>query len=96
MKKAEHLLHMATSHFIRECVKRGVKEIAIGNLTGIREDIDYSKELSQRLHAWPYRKLIHMLRYKGELAGITVRADVDEENTSRNLPCLWEGKGFQP
>ncbi|WP_026234960.1 zinc ribbon domain-containing protein [Calidithermus timidus] len=82
-QQVEHLLHMVTSHFVRECVKRRVKEIAIGDLTGIREAIDYGDRLNQRLHAWPYRKVIHMIRYKAALVGITVRDEVDEQNTSR-------------
>ncbi|MGI9951295.1 transposase [Moorellaceae bacterium AZ2] len=82
-KQVAQLLHIATSHFIAECLQRGVKEIVIGNLSGIREGIDYGDRLNQRLHAWPYRKLINMLKYKGELVGITVRDDIDEENTSK-------------
>ena len=37
---------------------------------------------SEHVHAWPYRKLVDMLRYKAELFGITVQTDVDERNTS--------------
>ncbi|HHY80206.1 MAG TPA: IS200/IS605 family element transposase accessory protein TnpB [Thermoanaerobacter sp.] len=89
-KQVEHLLHTATSHFIAECVRRGVKEIAIGDLNGIRESIDYGDQLNQRLHAWPYRKLIDMLKYKGALAGILVRDNVDEKSTS--ITCHACGK----
>lgn len=81
-KQVEHLLYIATSHLIAECVQKGVKEIAIGNLNGIRESIAYGDRLNQRLHAWPYRKLINMLKYKGALVGILVWDDVDEEKTS--------------
>ncbi|AVX21420.1 transposase, IS605 OrfB family, central region [Carboxydocella sporoproducens DSM 16521] len=81
-KQVEQLLHVATSHFIAECVRRGVKEIAIGDINGIRESTDYGDQLNQRLHAWPYRKLINMLKYKGALAGIVVRDDVNERGTS--------------
>ncbi|KXG78413.1 hypothetical protein AN618_04800 [Fervidicola ferrireducens] len=89
-KQVEHLLHMATSHFIAECVRRGVKEIAIGDLNGIRESIDYGDQLNQRLHVWPYRKLIDMLKYKGVLAGILVRDDINEGSTS--ITCHACGK----
>jgi putative transposase len=82
-RQVEHLLHMVTSHFVRECLRRGVKEIAIGDLTGIRREIDYGTRMNQRLHNWPYRKIVEMLRYKAELAGIIVRDDVDEHGTSR-------------
>jgi IS605 OrfB family transposase len=82
-KQIDHLLHIATSHFISECVKKGIKEVAIGNVKGIRENIDYSDSVNQRLHNWPYRKIINMLRYKGQLAGIEVYDNIDEKNTSR-------------
>ncbi|WP_448516674.1 RNA-guided endonuclease InsQ/TnpB family protein, partial [Pseudothermotoga sp.] len=82
-RQVEHLLHIVTSHFIRECVKRGVGEIAIGDPTGIRDRIDYGARMNQRLHAWPYRKIIDMIRYKAALVGIVVRNNVDERGTSR-------------
>jgi len=68
--RPEHLLHIATSHFIAECMRRGVKEIAIGDLNGVRDNIDYGELLNQRLHAWPYRKVTNMLKYKGALVTI--------------------------
>jgi transposase len=39
-KQVDQLLHIATSHFISECVKKGVKEVAIGDLKGIRDNMD--------------------------------------------------------
>jgi hypothetical protein len=45
-RQADHLLHIVTSHFIRECVKRGVGEIAIGDPTGIRDGIDYGARVN--------------------------------------------------
>ncbi len=83
-------------------MRRGAGEIVIGNLRGIREGIDYGDRLNQRLHAWPYRKLITMLKDKGALAGIVVRDDIDERNTSarcyacgRVLPSNRKHRGCQ-
>ncbi|QSQ08808.1 hypothetical protein H0A61_01153 [Koleobacter methoxysyntrophicus] len=89
-KQVEHLLHVTTSHFIAECVRRGVKEIVVGNLNGIRESVDYGDRLNQRLHVWPYRKVVNMLKYKGALVEILVRDDVDEKSTS--ITCHACGK----
>jgi IS605 OrfB family transposase len=89
-KQVEHLLHVTTSHFIAECVRRGVKEIVVGNLNGIRESMDYGDRLNQRLHVWPYRKVVNMLKYKGALVEILVRDDVDEKSTS--ITCHACGK----
>jgi transposase len=51
--------------------------------------LDYGKALNQRLHAWPYRKLVEILRYKGALMGIKVY-EVEERKTS--LTCHACGK----
>jgi IS605 OrfB family transposase len=75
-----HLLHIITSHPVSECVKKGVKEIAMGDLNGIRENTDST--IHQHPHHWPYRKVIKMIRYKGTWAGIEVRDDIHEKNTS--------------
>ncbi len=80
--QVEQLLHTAASHLIAECVRRGVREVALGNLTGLRQGLDYGDRLNQRLHAWPYRKLVDLLKYKGALAGVSVRDNVDERGTS--------------
>jgi putative transposase len=94
-KQVDHLLHNAASHFISECVKKGIREVAIGDLSGIRENMDYNDSVNQRLHCWPYRKMINMLKYKGQLAGIEVYDTIDEKNTSRT--CHACGKAaFEP
>ncbi len=93
-KQVEQLLHASTSHFIKECIQRGVEEIAIGNLNGIRQGINYGNRLNQRLHTWPYRKLIDMLKYKGALAGILVQDNIDEENTSITCHACGEIAAF--
>lgn len=80
-RQVEHLLHIITSHFIRECIRRGIGEIVLGDLTGIREEIDWGTRMNQRLHAWPYRKVISMLRYKAALSNIAVK-EVTEDGTS--------------
>jgi len=83
------LLHQAVSHFLRECASRGVGEVVVGDLSGIREGLDYGDVLNQRLHAWPYRKLVEVLKYKGALMGIKVH-EVEERKTS--LTCHACGK----
>lgn len=85
------LLHQAASHFLRECASRGVGEVVVGDLSGIREDLNYGKALNQRLHAWPYRKLVEVLRYKGALMGIKVY-EVEERKTS--VTCHACGKAL--
>ena len=46
--------------------------IAMENLKGIRESINYSSKLNRRLHAWSFRKLQQYIEYKANLEGIQV------------------------
>ncbi len=70
-----NFLHQVSRWFVALCKEKGVSEIVIGNLTDIREEIDYGDKLNQRLHAWPFAKLTEMIRYKAEDAGIIVRQE---------------------
>jgi len=81
-RQVNHLLHMLTTDIVRRCWEAGVDTIAIGDLTGIREQIDFGSVLNQRLHAWPYGKIIRMIEYKAGLYGIEV-VKVSEVNSSR-------------
>ncbi len=79
--QVDHLLRQAVSHFLRECEKRGIGEVAVGNLKGIMEGKNYGKVLNQRLYRWPFIKLVNILKYKGALMGIRVY-EVEERSTS--------------
>jgi hypothetical protein len=34
--------------------------------------------VNQRIHSWPYRKIINKIKYKEELAGIELKDNIDE------------------
>ena len=84
-RQIRHLLHIASTHVIERCVQKGVGTIYVGELTDIREDLDYGKRMNQRLHAWPWRIFTDILTYKGERVGISV-VPVSERDTSRTCP----------
>lgn len=75
-------IHNLTTNIIRESVKRGVRILAVGDLTDIRQDKDFGKRVNQQLHRWPFRKIIQQLKYKGEEQGIEV-ISISEEYTSQ-------------
>jgi len=81
-RQVQQLLQVMTTDFVRQCRARGVRTIAIGDLTGIRERIDYGTSVNQRLHAWPFAKVTELIRYKAGLVGISVIA-VDEAYSSQ-------------
>ena len=63
--------------------------IALENLKGIREKINFSKELNGRLHRWSFRKFQQILKYKAKLYGIDVLF-VNPRKTSRLCPICGE------
>ncbi|MCL5046500.1 MAG: transposase [Actinobacteria bacterium] len=90
-RQVEHLLHIMTTDFVRRCWMAGADTIAIGDLTGIRESIDYTDELNQRLHAWPFRKIVQMITYKASLYRMRV-IEVSEAYTSQTCHACGEVK----
>jgi putative transposase len=87
-----HYLHTITTDIIDTCVDRGVGELFVGDLHGIRDEddpetdqrvaVDWGPQGNLDLHSWPFAKIVTMLKYKGALEGITV-TEVDERDTSR-------------
>ncbi len=90
-RQVEQLLHILTADFVHRCWLAGVDTIAVGDLTGIRERIDYTDALNQRLHAWPFRKIVSMVTYKAGLHGIRV-TEVSESYTSQTCHACGEVK----
>jgi len=82
-----NFLHQASRWFINLCREKGVSEIVIGDLTDIREKIDYGDRLNQRLHAWPFAKLIEFIRYKAEDAGIAFRQEPEAYTSQTCHEC---------
>jgi putative transposase len=46
--------------------------LASGDLTHLRQKIDYGEPLNQRLHAWPFAKIADWIEYKAQLRGIRI------------------------
>ena len=79
-------LHKHTATFVRLCQSCDVGTVAIGDLTGIRTDIDYTKRANQKLHQWPFAKLSDMVIDKCKAVGIKVKK-IGEEYTSQTCPA---------
>jgi len=78
-------LHKHTTKFVKHCAETGIGRIAIGDLTGIRENIDYGKRANQKLHQWAFGKVTELITYKAKALGIKVEL-VDEAYTSQTCP----------
>jgi putative transposase len=83
-----HYFHTLSKHIVERCVDENVGVIAIGDLSGIREDEDgemkdWGKHGNLDLHSWAFDRFTDMLEYKAEEVGISVKR-VSEENTSKS------------
>ncbi len=61
------------------------RDIAVENLSGIRQRVTARRDQRATLHSWSFFQLRTFLEYKARLAGVTV-IPVDPRNTSRTCP----------
>ena len=78
-------LHKHTTKFLKYCHTKGIGTIVLGNLTGIRDNIDYGKSANQRLHQWAFGKITFLITYKAKVLGIKV-VQINEAYTSQTCP----------
>ena len=78
-------LHKQPTKFVKYCQAKGVGTIVPGDLTGIRNNIDYGKRANQKLHQWAFGKIAELITYKAKALGIKVKV-IDESYTSQTCP----------
>jgi putative transposase len=84
-RQRKHYLHVLTRWLVNQAIAHDVSTIVVGELKGIRTDKDWGDLGNQKLHAWPFSKIITLLTYKAALAGIWV-VKVSERSTSTTCP----------
>ncbi len=78
-------LHKQTTKFVKYCQNKGIGTIVLGDLTGIRNTINYGKRANQKLHQWAFGKIAELITYKAKCLGIKVET-IDESYTSQTCP----------
>lgn len=78
-------LHKQTTKFVKNCQTKGIGTIILGDLTGIRNTINYGKRANQKLHQWAFGKIAELITYKAKALGIKVET-IDESYTSQTCP----------
>ena len=68
--KIENEMHTATSMIIQKCKEYGIMTIVCGYNAGWKQNVSIGKINNQNFVSIPYCKLINMLKYKCEIAGI--------------------------
>jgi len=90
-RRKDHFLHTLSKHIVERCVAEGVGEIAVGDLSDIREDDsgearNWGQSGNKKLHGWEFARFTDLLEYKAEEHGILITR-ADEENTSKTCSC---------
>jgi putative transposase len=91
--KIMDVLKKYTSHLISYCIKKKISTIVLGDIKGIRENINFGTKTNQKLHQWVYKQMIDMIDYKTESVGIKVNYQ-EESYTSQTCPRC--GKRYKP
>ncbi len=81
-RQVNHRLHIISKNFVGFCSALQIDTIVIGNLTGIRDNIDYGKRNNQQLHSWNFGKVADFIEYKAKRIGVET-VTISEKYTSQ-------------
>ena len=87
--KVDYYLHTTSSAIIKELVNHQIGLLAIGWNRDFKDGIKTAKVNNQNFACIPHRRLVQMLQYKGQIAGIKVVL-VEESYTSKCSALDWE------
>jgi putative transposase len=88
-------LNKAVSVVIKRCLDNGIGNIAVGELKGIKQEINHGRVNNQKFVQLPYGTFKLKLKSKCELYGIEYR-EVDEAYTSRTDALAFDEIKEQP
>ena len=88
-----HAINTIIYRFVKICYEKGVSEIVVGDVSGIRQNNDKGCKANAMIHNfWSFRYIINRLITTAENFGIKVKL-VKENNTSSVCPfCETKGK----
>jgi len=90
--KMEDELHKLSTRLVEELYDRGAATVVVGDITGIRDRIDYGAEMNRRLHQWAFCQFTEKIEYKAERYGMTF-AQTGEAYTSQACPeCSYRSR----
>lgn len=89
----KNYFNKVSTRIINICKSHGVQELILGYNTNWKNGVNLGKDNNRTFYQVPYRKLIHMLFYKGEDHGIKV-VENEESYTSKCDALALEDVGF--
>ena len=70
-RKIIHAIHSLTTKVVNDAKEQG-KGIVVGNLTGIRKNMQFRRKTNQMNHQWLFGAIIMQLFYKANLIGVSI------------------------
>ena len=91
--QVKHAIHSMTSTFADLCNQRGVKEVVVGDLKGIKKEKNgmgknWNDKAQQGWQQFPIRTVVTQMGYKLARYGIRL-VEQDEQGTSRGRCSLF-------
>lgn len=80
--KIDDCFHKTSRYIINQAVSNDVRTIIVGHNKNWKQEVNIGKVNNQKFVQIPFDKLIHQLKYKGLLEGITV-IEIEESYTSK-------------
>ena len=77
-RRINKIFHVASRKAIDIAISRKIGKITIGHNPGQKQNLDNGKKFNQNFGMLPIFKLVSMLSYKSELAGIEFNDDTEE------------------
>lgn len=90
-----YIIHASTKKIVDYCTTNDIKNVIIGNITGIREGNDKGKNVNQKLHSLPFLKFNQKLEYKLKRKGIKLIHQKEYYTSSCPIDSIDISKEYQ-
>jgi putative transposase len=89
--RQKDILHKVSRAVVDFAVESNAKEIVIGDIRDISDEVDLGKKNNQKISLWPHGQLTNYVKYKSAELGIAVTLE-NEAYTTQTCPCCGEKK----
>lgn len=82
----EDYIHKVTRDVVGYCLLNDIHTVIVGDITHVRDTFDKGDVLNQKMHSFPFRKILYKLEYKLRKEGIKLVME-DERYSSQCSPA---------
>lgn len=82
----EDCIHKLTRDVVGYCLLNDIHTVIVGDITHVRDTFDKGDVLNQKMHSFPFRKILYKLEYKLRKEGIKLVME-DERYSSQCSPA---------